>query len=104
MRKIKTLAIVGTVLAGYGGYELYNNYTEQDSVLDSSANPVSGSLTDPVLNSPADITDELISDIIDNRINSLTINYEFTRCKNAKEKRGDWEEAIFETNPFLILY
>ena len=33
----------------------------------------------PVLNSPDDITDELIQQIIDNNLDSLTINYEFTR-------------------------
>lgn len=108
MRK-KTLAvIIGAVIgavgiAGYYGYEQYN-HTERDSVPDSSANPVSGSLTDHVLNSPADITDELISKIIRNDINSLTINYEFTRCQNFyDEKMEDWNNNDrLLRNPFWI--
>ena len=35
----------------------------------------------PVLNSPDDITDELIRQIINNDLDSLTINYEFTKHK-----------------------
>ena len=85
MRKIKTLAVVGTVaLAGYGGYELYKDYTDPD----------------PVLDSPSDITQVLISRIIDNDINSLTINYEFTRCPNDNENMGDWEKFKLKNNPF----
>ena len=81
MRKIKTLAVVvaviGTVgLAGYFGHIQYKKCTAPDFVL----------------NSPADITDELISRIIDNDINSLTINYEFTKCSVDDKK----------TNPFQI--
>ena len=91
MRKITTLAVVVAVigavgLTGYYGYILYKKCTAPDLVL----------------NSPEDITDELISKIIDNDISSLTINYEFTRCKKDKEKRDDWEDAMLETNPFLI--
>ena len=85
MRKIKTLAVVGTVaLAGYGGYELYKDYTDPD----------------PVLDSPSDITQVLISRIIDNDINSLTINYEFTRCPNDNEYISDWEKFKLKNNPF----
>ena len=46
------------------------------------------------------ITDELISRIIDNDINSLTINYEFTRCPNDNENIGDWEKFKLKNNPF----
>lgn len=85
MRKIKTLAVVGTVaLAGYGGYELYKDYTDPD----------------PVLDSPSDITQVLISRIIDNDINSLTINYEFTRCQNDNEYISDWKKFKLKNNPF----
>ena len=85
MLKIKTLAvIIGAVaLVEYGGYELYKKCTAPDLVL----------------NSPEDITDELISKIIDNDINSLTINYEFTRCNNYDEK-DDWEKFRLKNNPF----
>ena len=97
MRKIKTLAVVvaviGTVgLAGYSGYTLYKDYTAPD--------PLPVSLVNPVLNSPEDITDKLISRIIDNDINSLTINYEFARCRKDKEERDDWEKFRLKNNPF----
>ena len=85
MRK-KTLAvIIGAVgIAGYSGYALYKKCTAPDLVL----------------NSQEDITDELISKIIDNDINSLTINYEFTRCQNDNEKMEDWEKFRLKNNPF----
>ena len=88
MRK-KTLAVVGAVisavgLAGYFGHIQYKKCTAPDFVL----------------NSPADITDELISKIIDNDINSLTINYEFTRCRNDNEEMEDWEKFRLKNNPF----
>jgi hypothetical protein len=55
-------------------------------------------IRNPVLNSPNDIIDELIQQIIDNNIDSLTINYEFTgRC--CCEKETDIWKYV---NPFLI--
>ena len=39
----------------------------------------------PILNSPDDITNELIEKILENDLDSLTINYEFTRCKEDDE-------------------
>ena len=39
----------------------------------------------PVISSPDDITNELIKKIIDNSINSLTIDYEFTECPTPEE-------------------
>ena len=61
----------------------------------------------PVLNSPDDITDELIQRIIDNDLDSLTINYEFTRrIKSFGEKDFDkkdfdnWENEQNRINPF----
>ena len=91
MRKITTLAVVGAVisavgLAGYYGYVLYKAYLDPD----------------PVLDSPEDITCELISRIIDNDINSLTINYEFTRCQNNDEDKYDWIMYRLKNNPFWI--
>ena len=85
---IKTLAIlaVGVCIAGYYCYALELDYIEHH----------------PVLNSPADITDELISKIADNKINSLTINYEFTRCINVNENKDDWEKYRLENNPFWM--
>ena len=44
----------------------------------------------PVLNSPDDITDELIRQIISNDLDSLTINYEFS----PKFDNGEnWDES-----------
>ena len=55
----------------------------------------------PVLNSPDDITNDLIQKIIANDLDSLTINYEFTRCKNEDEEYEElWNEAQNRTNPF----
>lgn len=71
------------------------------------------------LNSPADLTDEVIYRIATNDLDTLTINYEFTRCpkdKNellfgslwctaTKECSADmenWEKFRLERNPFWI--
>lgn len=55
----------------------------------------------PVLNSPEDITDELIEAIADNKLDSLTINYEFTRpYRGVYENLEKWEEEQYRTNPF----
>ena len=82
MRIIKNLTIVCAVaLVGYFGYVLYKKCTAPELVL----------------NSVEDVTDELISRIIDNDINSLTINYEFTGCDfNNPEYWRSWRN-----NPFL---
>ena len=84
----KTLAIVigAIALTGWYGYTLYKDYREKN----------------PVLNSPADITDEIISRIAYNDMDSLTINYEFTRCSNDNEKYDDWEKSRLKSNPFWI--
>ena len=54
----------------------------------------------PTLNSPIDITDELIDKILANNLESLTINYEFTRCPGENEKDDDWKNEQNRTNPF----
>ena len=56
--------------------------------------------TNPVLNSSADITDELINKIITNSIDSITFNYEFTVCKGKYEKSDDWKNEQNRINPF----
>ncbi len=45
----------------------------------------------PVLNSPEDITEELRCNIVSNNIDTLTINYEFTRFKKKvrRKEAGD---------------
>ena len=55
----------------------------------------------PVLNSPDDITDELIHQIINNELDSLTINYEFTkRFSKGEENYEDWKNEQMRINPF----
>lgn len=57
----------------------------------------------PILNSPADITSDLIKRIIDNDLDSLTINYEFTRARPHDYKKwSEWENELYRTNPFII--
>ena len=71
---------------GLGGHQWYVNYK----------------INNPVLNSPSDINDELIQKIITNSIDSLTINYEFTRCRHEDEKDENWKKARLASNPFWI--
>ena len=56
----------------------------------------------PVLNSPDDITDELNHQIINNNLDSLTINYEFTKRfgKGAEDNYEDWKKEQMRINPF----
>ena len=54
----------------------------------------------PVLNSPDDITDELIRQIINNDLDSLTINYEFTKHKIKEMNWKDDNEEQIRINPF----
>ena len=52
-----------------------------------------------VLNSPDDITDELNHQIINNNLDSLTINYEFTK-RGAEDNYEDWKKEQMRINPF----
>ncbi len=54
----------------------------------------------PILNSPDDITDDLIQRIIDNNLDSLTINYEFSRKSISMHDRDKWKKDQCRTNPF----
>ena len=54
----------------------------------------------PVLNSPDDITDELIQQIISNDLDSLTINYEFTSKFDNSEDLEDYKKEQIRINPF----
>ena len=58
-------------------------------------------IRNPVLNSPDDITDELIHQIINNELDSLTINYEFTkRFSKGEDNYEDWKNEQMRINPF----
>ena len=54
----------------------------------------------PVLNSPEDITEELRDAILNNRLDTLTINYEFTRSLKKGETSVDWKLFQCKSNPF----
>ena len=54
----------------------------------------------PVLNSRRDITEKIISGIINNSFESLTINYKFTRSINKGECWKDFCEWQAGNNPF----
>lgn len=58
----------------------------------------------PVLNSPDDITDELIIKICSNDLDSLTINYEFTKNLKNYENNNytEFDEERKRINPFWI--
>ena len=66
---------------------------------------VKGNLTmnrNPVLNSPDDITEDLLKRIINNDLDSLTINYEFAYTYNDEiESQKDRSEPL-EKNPFIM--
>ena len=87
---------------------------ERTNKLKKTANTsANSSPSTPVLNSPEDITDELIEAIADNKLDSLTINYEFTRPVPDPSPedseydviRQEWvnkqyEDEQYRTNPF----
>ena len=54
-----------------------------------------------VINSPSEITPSLINKIVNNSIDSLTINYAFTYCPD-QESLKLWEEQMNRINPFWI--
>ena len=87
---IKNGVVVGviaviTVLAGLGAFKGYEHWQQEYLPLNH------------VINSPSDISNELIQKIITNDIDSLTINYEFTSC-NVND--DDWKKDQNRINPF----
>ena len=77
------VALLVLIVAGVGFWR-YQKYVD-----DKINYEINYKINNPVLNSPSDITDELIQKIITNSIDSLTINYEFAACRIG-------------TNPFWI--
>ena len=55
----------------------------------------------PVLHSEGDITDELIYKIIHGEVDSLTIDYNFTRCIKDGESINDYNEMQHSKNIFM---
>ncbi len=55
----------------------------------------------PILNSPDDISDELIQQIINNDLESLTINYDLSLFLNQDEISNDLKEFENKSNPFI---
>ena len=54
----------------------------------------------PVLNTPDDITDELIRQIINNDLDSLTINYEFSPKFVPGKDWDNYKAERIRINPF----
>ena len=70
---------------------------------DSSSNSgLDNKIRNPILRSYHDITEELIQRIIDNDLDSLTIDYEFTKDPYAEEFNNwdDWKTSQNYINPF----
>ena len=87
-RLVAIVAVIALLAAGtFGIVKWYENYQTYRA-------------TNPVLNSPSDITHELINKILANNLESLTINYEFTRCQGKDEEYDDWENERNRINPF----
>ena len=78
------LVTIVLAIASYFGFQQYVEYRKLN----------------PVLHSAKDITRELINQIIDNSINSLTIDYQFTRCRNPNEDFDSYERERLDINPF----
>jgi surface protein len=58
------------------------------------------SIKNPVLNSADDISDEIIDNIIHNKIDTLTINYEFTKRKGESFDQQQYYDEVLKINPF----
>ena len=54
----------------------------------------------PILNSPADITKDLLERMIASDLDTLTINYEFTRKRKPGENVSSWDSYRIHNNPF----
>ena len=69
-------------------------------------NLLSDNIRNPILRSADDITEELIRRIIDNDLDSLTIDYEFTKAPYGKARSywkmnfDDWKTSQNYINPF----
>lgn len=80
--------------------EIVNNNTyNKPNVLIPQRSVPEHILRNPVLNSPKDITDDLIQRIIDNNLTSLTISYEFTSAPKTNNDE-QWKEDRLKYNPF----
>ena len=56
----------------------------------------------PVLNEYTDITPEIVNGIISNKFKSITISYEFTRCRNPDESAEEYQHYRNKYNPFVM--
>ena len=56
----------------------------------------------PVLNEYTDITPEIVNGIISNKFKSITISYEFTRCRKPNESAEEYQYYRNTYNPFVI--
>ena len=56
----------------------------------------------PVLNEYTDITPEIVNGIASNKFKSITISYEFTRCRNPDESAEEYQHYRNKYNPFVM--
>jgi surface protein len=84
---LAALAVLAAVSAGILAFSAYHEAREEEnrSLLEHA-------LRNPALNSPDDITDDLISRIITGNLESLTVNYEFSECRHGRILSLDIEE------------
>ena len=107
-RLVAIVAVIALLAPGIFGavkwYENYQTYRATNPVHDLTIPKKQYNqtyrATNPVLNSPSDITHELINKILANNLESLTINYEFTRCQGEDEEHDDWKNELNRINPF----
>ena len=87
-RKLINAALIAGIIAASGiGFALVKTPHDYQKEAELEAAQKKEKLN-PALNSPADITDELISNIITNRLESLTINYEFAGCRFSIDEQN----------------
>lgn len=77
-----------------------NNYTNENAKEAFNKNPI--------LNSPQDINGDVIMGIINNSLESLTINYDictrvlFEKFKKSDDFRGEFKKYLATSNPFYL--
>ncbi len=101
---VKAVAtVVLLAVCGVAGYKFSTSWEKanQDTGLGLETGWVADyQIRNPMLNSPADITNDLIRRMLANELDSLTINYEFTRCRQVQDDPETWQEMQLQTNPF----
>ena len=82
-----TFVLFAAVWAGCLAFFAYHEVREEEK-----RNLLELAARNPVLNSPDDITDDLISRIITGNLESLTVNYDFSECRYGRIPSLDIDE------------